>query len=186
MMAAQRLEPSDPEGKAIMKRLACIIATVTVVVLVATWSRTDSPPAEAPTKNGLRIQAEKVNPWNHLKLNNDPGVFRFAIVTDRTGGARSGIFERAVDQINLLQPEFVVSIGDLIQGGSEEGAKIDKQWREFNSFIAKLQMPFFYVPGNHDLYNKVMEQRWHAQFGRLYYHFVYKDVLFLLLNTEDP
>jgi hypothetical protein len=167
-----------------MKRLAGVCAAVGVVASLAMWSRTESPPT--PTRHGLRVQVEKVNPWNHLKLNNDPAVFRFAIVTDRTGGARAGIFERAVDQLNLLQPEFVVTIGDLIQGGSEEPDKIDTQWREFNGFIAKLEMPFFYVPGNHDLYNKVMEQRWNVHFGKLYYHFLYKDVLFLLLNTDDP
>lgn len=169
-----------------MKRVAGVLGAVSVVVLVAAWSRTGSPPVQAPAKNGLRIQAETINPWNHLKLNNDPATFRFAIVTDRTGGARPGVFERAIDQLNLLQPEFIVSVGDLIQGGSEDPGKIDKQWREFNSFIAKLHMPFFYVPGNHDINNPVMQKSWHEQFGRSYYHFLYKDVLFLLLNTEDP
>jgi predicted phosphodiesterase len=168
-----------------MKRLAGVCAAVVVVASLAVWSRTDSPPRN-DTEHGLRIRAEKVNPWNHLRLNNDPAVFRFAIVTDRTGGARAGIFERAVDQLNLLQPEFVVSVGDLIQGGSEELTKIDKQWNEFNGYIARLEMPFFYVPGNHDVQNKIMEQRWNTQFGKLAYHFLYRNVLFLVLNTEDP
>ena len=42
--------------------------------------------------------------------------FRFAIVSDRTGGARPGVFERAIDELNLLRPEFVISVGDLVEG----------------------------------------------------------------------
>jgi serine/threonine-protein phosphatase CPPED1 len=167
-----------------MKRLAGIFAAIAVVVLVA-WSRTDSPPPAAAAKNGLRIEEAAQNPWSHLRLNNDPATFRFAIVTDRTGGARPGVFERAVEQLNWLQPEFVVSVGDLIQGGTTDRKQIDKNWRELNGFVARLEMPFFYLPGNHDISNKVMDQRWQELFGRRHYHFVYKDVLFLLLNTEE-
>ena len=48
-------------------------------------------------------------------------------------------------------------------------------------------MPFFYVVGNHDMGNNVMRDVWRNRYGnRDYYHFVYKDVLFLAVNTEDP
>jgi hypothetical protein len=47
-------------------------------------------------------------------------------------------------------------------------------------------MPFFYVPGNHDVTNPEQEKIWEEKFGRRYYHFVYKGVLFLVLNSDDP
>ena len=47
-------------------------------------------------------------------------------------------------------------------------------------------MPFFYVPGNHDLTNVTQEKLWKEKFGRRYYDFTYKGVLFLMLNSEDP
>jgi hypothetical protein len=47
-------------------------------------------------------------------------------------------------------------------------------------------MPFFYVPGNHDVSNPTQVKMWQEKFGRWYYHFVYRDVLFLMLDTEDP
>jgi hypothetical protein len=47
-------------------------------------------------------------------------------------------------------------------------------------------MPFFYVAGNHDIANRVQEKVWKERFGRSYYHFVYRQVLFLLLDSEDP
>jgi len=131
------------------------------------------------------VETEK-KPWTSLDALNNPDAFQFAIVTDRTGGHRDGIFEDGVKKLNLLQPEFVMSVGDLIEGYTEDLAEIDKQWVEFTGFTAQLEMPFFYVPGNHDISNNVMREEWDKRFGRSYYHFIYKNVLFLCLNSEDP
>lgn len=128
---------------------------------------------------------DKVNPWNHLQVNNAPQSFQFAIVTDRTGGLRPGVFASAVPKINLLQPEFVMSVGDLIPGYTEDEAQIDREWDEFDGLIKDLDMPFFYLPGNHDYINDVMAKKWEERYGKDYYHFTYKDVLFLCLNTEE-
>jgi len=46
-------------------------------------------------------------------------------------------------------------------------------------------MPFFRVPGNHDLGNAAMDKLWEQRFGERYYWFTYKGVLFLCLNTQD-
>ncbi len=119
-------------------------------------------------------------------MRNDPKAFRFAIVADRTGGARPGVFEEAIRKLNLLQPEFVMSVGDMIQGYSTDRAQIDSQWDEFQGLIKKLGMPFFYVPGNHDCSNPEMTKAWKDRFGRTYYSFVYRDVLFVCLNSQDP
>ena len=117
---------------------------------------------------------------------NEPKDFQFAIVSDRTGGRRVGVFPRAVDKLNLLRPEFVITVGDLIQGGAgnRNVEKLKGQWKEFNSFIQGFDMPFFYLPGNHDLGNEVADQIWDDMFGVRYYSFVYRDVLFLCLNTQ--
>src|SRR5262249_18716118 len=54
------------------------------------------------------------------------------------------------------------------------------------AFVRKLQMPFFYVPGNHDVSNPDMVKYWGAHYGRRHYHFLYRNVLFVMLNSEDP
>jgi hypothetical protein len=46
-------------------------------------------------------------------------------------------------------------------------------------------MPFYYVPGNHDTNNELLTKVWRERYGRDYYHFKYKDVLFLSLNTDE-
>ena len=123
-------------------------------------------------------------PWTGLAPAADPDEFRFAVVTDRTGGHRDGIFEGAMSKLNLVRPEFVVSVGDLIEGYSDDGAVLDREWDEIEGFVGRLQMPFFYVPGNHDMSNAVMAEKWQERFGPSFYHFTYKGVLFLALNSE--
>ena len=83
-----------------------------------------------------------------------------------------------------MQPAFVVSVGDLINGYTKDISIINQEWEEFNSFVTKLEMPFFYVAGNHDYTNRVMENEWYRRFGTDYYHFLYKNVLFICLNSE--
>ena len=143
---------------------------------------TADPPALTDV---ARIHIEPVNPWSHLDFHNDEANFQFAIVTDRTGGHRGTVFEDGLSKVNLLEPEFVMSVGDLIEGYSHDPVAIASQWDEFETFVDRLDMPFFYLPGNHDIQNQVMAQVWKERFGPSYYHFVYRDVLFLCLNTED-
>ncbi len=135
---------------------------------------------------GLKVEVyDGANPWTHLNLYNNPANFQFAIVADRTSGHRPGVFADGVKKLNLLRPEFVMSIGDLIEGSTEDEVEVNQQWDEFDSMVNELQMPFFYVPGNHDIGNEVMAEKWNKRFGPSYYHFVYRDVLFLCINTEE-
>lgn len=141
----------------------------------------------ARTAPGLKSEAlERINPWTHLNLRNNPEDFHFAIVADLTAGLRPGVFESAVEKMNLLQPEFVLSVGDFIEGVTTDTAKLDREWDEFDGWVKQLEMPFFYVPGNHDISNPIMAAKWRERHGRTYYHFVYRNVLFLCLDTEDP
>ncbi len=163
-----------------MKRLlACLLTLLMVSLAVAV-------PATEGLRQQFKIEPQDVNPWTDLDLNNRPENFQFAIVTDRTGGHRPGVFPSACRKLNLLQPEFVMSVGDLIEGYTEDRQQLDKEWTEFNGFVDGLEMPFFYTAGNHDISNMAMLPVWQNQFGRTYYHFVYHDVLFMVLNSEDP
>lgn len=147
----------------------------------------DHAGSSAPQTMSITVdESGKANPWTHLKFHNNPSAFQFAIVSDRNGGRRAGIFGQAVDKLNLLQPEFVMSVGDFVAGYSSDPAEINAMWDDFQRVIRKLQMPFFYVPGNHDQSNPVMARIWEERLGRSYYSFVYRNVLFLCLNSQTP
>lgn len=167
-----------------MRRLVQFLLVLVVLGAASHFALTRTPDATRPS--GISIIEEPKNPWTNKELNNKPSSFQFAIVTDRTGGHRPGVFQRAVDRINLLQPEFVVSVGDLIEGYSEDPGAWALEWSEFEGHINKLQMPFFLCVGNHDTSNIPMGNEWKRKFGRTYYHFLYRDCLFLVLNSEDP
>ena len=126
-----------------------------------------------------------LKPWTNLEFYNDPSNFQFALVSDNTGGMRPGIFEKGIQKLNLMMPEFVLSVGDLIQGYTQDTSQIHAEWEDFGQKIEKLKVPFFYLPGNHDITNLVMQKEWEDRFGRRYYSFTYKDVLFIILDSND-
>ena len=153
-------------------RIPLVFASLSLVATTAAGGQIDAETSEAKT------------PWTSLAANDAAEDFHFVIVSDRTGGERPGVFESALPKANLLEPAFVVSVGDLIEGYTEDQAQIDAEWDEFEGFVERLEAPFFYVAGNHDMNNAVMAEAWRERFGPSYYHFVYKDVLFLVLNSE--
>ena len=133
-------------------------------------------------------------PYTHLDFKNNPDDFQFALIADDAGGARPGVFAAAIEKVNLLQPEFVSCLGDLVEGYMDPNGQMASEetyrtwWKEVDDQLAKLDMPFFFLPGNHDLNNPASVNVWRERLGgdRQYYHFVYKDVLFMMIDTEDP
>lgn len=124
-------------------------------------------------------------PWTSETFEDTESDFTFAIISDLNGGERPGIYSRAVEQLNQLDPTFVLSVGDLIDGGTEDTLQLKKEWDSFDSRTEKLNMPFFYLGGNHDLTNPQMRDYWKKRYGPRYYHFRYGDVLFLMMDSED-
>ncbi len=175
-----------------MKRLLCHFVVLSIVTAQG-WAHEGhsepEPPTTPPTKAFpaaiVLPSIEGPKPWSDKPLLNDPDRFQIAIVTDRTGGHRPGIWMDAVRKLNLLRPEFVVSVGDLIEGYTENESRIEREWNEFLGFIDQLQMKFFFVAGNHDVTNPLLHEKWRERFGREWYSFDYRGVHFLCLCSED-
>ena len=96
-----------------------------------------------------------------------------------------GTYERAIEQFNWLQPEFVVSVSDWIESYATNRKEMDERWNEFEDIIAPLQMPFFHVPGKQDINMPLMRKAWSGRRGPWDYHFRHTDVPFMVLHTED-
>ncbi|QJW99132.1 metallophosphoesterase [Frigoriglobus tundricola] len=171
-----------------MRQFLFGLVTAAALCGVVALSRSESGPdaRAAADASELKIESGDKNPWTALKLNNDPDQFTFAVVSDRTGGHRDKVFSQAVARVNLLQPQFVMSVGDLIEGYTTKDEKIKEEWDEFDGYVKKFEMPFFYTAGNHDLANKTMVTKWGERYGKKYYSFTYKGALFLVLCSENP
>lgn len=150
---------------------------------VGACGQSGAPVDDAPT----------ASPWTHLDYPDPSESFHFAVVADRAGWHRPGVFENAVERLAFLGPTFVMSVGDLVDTGdwgeSPElftAEALEERWADFDRMVDSLPMPFFYVGGNNGLRTQAMEEVWLRRLGGTYYHFVYQDVLFLVLNSEDP
>jgi len=184
MPDCRRLHPVALVGSLALSLVAVALASGCAAE-TGVWRQVEPPPIAPLTESGFVVDDQgAVNPWTHLVANNDPDRFPFAILCDRTGDMRPGVFEDAVRKTNLLGPEFVLCIGDLTQQDTEDPVEIDRRWTEFVKILEPLEMPFFFVAGNHDIANAAQARKWDERFGRSYYAFVYRDVLFLVLNTE--
>lgn len=124
-------------------------------------------------------------PWTAKPFAGSPDDFSFAVMADRTGGMRPGVFDSAVEKVNLMRPEFVICVGDLVEGYVQDPGKIEAQWNEFLPVVDKFDSRFFLVPGNHDVGKAEQKTFWDGKFGRRYYSFVYRDSLFLCLDSQD-
>ncbi len=142
------------------------------------------------------VTSEK-KPWTHENFLNDPDEFSFVIIPDRAGGERRGIFPAAIKKANMLRPHFIMTVGDLIEGQMKRARQdhdyLREQWKELNGLTATSAAPFFHVVGNHDICrtrpgfpraNETSREVWEENCGKhTYYSFVYKNVLFICLNT---
>lgn len=124
-------------------------------------------------------------PWTHTHFDTAAGKFSFAVIADLTGGERPGVFRQAVAQLALLRPELVMSVGDLIDGPAPDTAALRGEWESFDERARAMPAPLFRVGGNHDLTGDVLRDVWRARYGPTYYAFVYRDVLFVVMDTED-
>jgi len=111
---------------------------------------------------------------------------RLAIIGDRTGGHRPEVFEDALNKIDAMQPELVLSVCDLVEGYTQDKAEMAQQWDEIEAGLARFGARFHAVPGNHDYYSPAsarMSRKWR---GEPYWSLLHDDVLILGMSTEDP
>ncbi|MES2708832.1 MAG: LamG-like jellyroll fold domain-containing protein [Verrucomicrobiota bacterium] len=128
-----------------------------------------------------------------LPLPKGDDVFHFIVFGDRTGGPPEGldVLRQAVTDTNLLNPDLVMNVGDMLPGY----AGVEK-WMadlaDYRGIMDKLQMPWFPVAGNHDIYWRgpgrppgEHEADFEKHFGPLWYWFEHKKCGFIVLFTDE-
>jgi 3',5'-cyclic AMP phosphodiesterase CpdA len=107
---------------------------------------------------------------------------------------------KAVEQINLIHPDFVVFTGDLIFGQKympddwpPDDARMGETEYEYEYLwayeaMSELDVPCFMVMGNHDGYNDTAKdgyEWWTESFGPLYYSFDYGNHHYTMIDAMD-
>lgn len=125
--------------------------------------------------------------------------FSFIHITDFHVGDPRGLFEsiqetigwksvkRCINEINILHPDFVVISGDLTYGQLYP-FEYRNEYDLCYDMIQQFDVPTFLAPGNHDGYNRILEDGlafWERYFGPLYYSFDYGNFHFQSINSYD-
>lgn len=109
--------------------------------------------------------------------------FRFSILGDRSGAVNAQAYERVWREVDLLHPDFVINVGDVIQGGNDELA--ESEWEEVSRLWARYRYPMYFTPGNHDVWNETSRQLYEHVTGRpLSYSFTHQDAHFTVLDNS--
>ena len=90
-------------------------------------------------------------------------------------------FEMAVEQINKLNPDFVVLCGDLVN------KRKDSVFSDFKEIMNRFEVPCYIAPGNHDvgvIPNKTSLNYYRKVIGKDYFTFQNKGYSFIVTNTQ--
>jgi 3',5'-cyclic-AMP phosphodiesterase len=129
------------------------------------------------------------------------GSFTFAFITDiHLQPERNAItgFTQAIDTLNRLKPDFVVSGGDLIMDAlGQKYSRADSLYNLYIKTTRQLQMPLYNTMGNHEIwgiYRKSKADSTHPEYGekmfekrlgKSYYAFMHKGWKFMVLNSVE-
>lgn len=120
-------------------------------------------------------------------------MFTFAVFGDRTGGPAEGVnvLADAVRDVNLVEPDMVMTLGDLIEGYATAEPWLQEA-EEYKGIMNNLICPWFPVAGNHDIYwgghgrpEGHHESNFETHFGPLWYAFEHKNCFFIVLYTDE-
>ncbi len=127
--------------------------------------------------------------------------FTFAFLTDihlkPEMNAPKG-FQMAIDKVNELKPDFVLTGGDLVYDAMRGNqARCDTLFSLYKEMCAGFNMPGYNCMGNHDLFAIYAESpensdhpdykygMFERYFGKTYYSFDHKGWHFVVLNSLD-
>lgn len=110
--------------------------------------------------------------------------FKFSILGDRTGLGSPAVYERVWEEIDALRPDFVLGVGDSIQGGRDQRAAAE--WRELRRIWARYRYPLYLAPGNHDIWNRYSRNLFEKETGHPpHFSFNFQNAHFTVLDNSQ-
>ena len=148
---------------------ALTVAALAITLAVAARA---VPPMFERTGDGRATDGQTVRDAAH------PRVQRIAILPDRTTGRSWGLpyLHAAVEDLNIVRPDAVFTVGDMVQGYTRSTATWDAEAEEYQRGVAPLTARFYPTPGNHDVISgtrtpgdATFAEKYRERFGPLWY-----------------
>ena len=118
-------------------------------------------------------------------------AFSFVVLGHVRGnddGLMQPLLEPLLAKVSKRKPDLVFLTGDMIWGGlgkKEQRAQvITRDWERLDAALAKLNVPVYRTPGNHDLHDPITRDIYFARYGNLPQAFTYGRSRFVLLNSS--
>ena len=132
------------------------------------------------------------------RKNDNANTFSFVFMTDihlkPELGAPDG-FQMAIDTVNKMKPDFVITGGDLIDDALYSSyERADSLYKLYNKMAKGFTMPLYNTMGNHEIYGynakpevdpahpEYGEQMFENRIGKRYYSFDHKGWHFMILD----
>jgi hypothetical protein len=122
--------------------------------------------------------------WPSVSPAGEATAIRFAIIGDRTGEHVAGVYEQILAEAQRLRPEMMITVGDHIEGYTEDTTELKAEWRDYKALIADIKVPFHQTPGNHDRLNAVERRIFDREVGPAWYSFDYRGLHFIVLDNS--
>ncbi len=111
-------------------------------------------------------------------------AFRFAVVGDRTGTPRDPVFEEIIDEISLLDPDFVMCVGDIADVDIGDSAAVDAEFNRMLNIVGKLPCKFYWCAGNNEIGQESDRSAYEFKTGfKRYYSFNHENSHFIVLDN---
>ncbi len=115
--------------------------------------------------------------------------FRFIVIGDsrpsRTNEPLPVAFSQILKEVSLINPDFVIHLGDFIWGYGDSANEIKKEFLGFKNLMDLQGFKYYLAPGNHDLPYRDALGIYRRILGPTYYSFAYSSTAFFVVNTDE-
>lgn len=122
------------------------------------------------------VFSQRVNYFRFVVLGDSRPIYNFL--------PQSYPYLRMIEEINLIAPDFVINVGDLVFGYMTDEKEAVRQYEDFVKTMKRYLIPFYPVVGNHDIVAPKGEELYQKYIGKLYYSFNYGTSHFVIMDTD--
>ena len=178
------------------RRVSALALTAVAGAALSVAGAWRTPPSAAinPLTDFARDAGGAAREGQSLRQEPSPRVQRIAILPDRTTGRDWGLpyLDAAVEDLNIVRPDAVFNVGDMIQGYTTDPARWEREATEYLARVGRIGANFYPTAGNHDVISgtrtagdDAFATMYRKRFGPLWYSVELELATVLVLFSDE-